>query len=142
MWLKPMQYLTVLCRQFKVKVYKKSYLSRAEKMGVSNSVIVHFKFEDTINIGKFEVDFEITRSCWRQVGSHEGINTEKFQLDILVLEWSPYTLIEFLNLDGVNNILFDGVGVWWFGFSFKVVFDVNDSKNTALFEGPLGDIKS
>ena len=53
------------------------------------------------------------------------------------LEGRPSVLGQLLNLDGVDDILHDGVSCGGFRLSVQMVFDFTDAKHAVFLEHPL-----
>lgn len=68
------------------------------QMSVANTTIINQELENTINVGQFEggVEFSIFVG---QSGADEWINADKLKLKVFSIEWDPFSVFQFFDVD-------------------------------------------
>lgn len=109
------------------------------EMSVSNASVINQEFENSEHIWKLESNAKTTIAVL-QCCSDEWIDANKLKLNVLSLEWNPFSILQLFDFNGVNNIFGNEITLnWWYSFTFLVVIDSLDTKNSTLLHHPSSD---
>ena len=78
-------------------------MSGREEVGVADTLVVDNKLEDTIDVWYLELALEVAVLVGQR-GADEGVQSDKFKLNIVALECLPLAIDIFFDLDRVDLV--------------------------------------